>query len=171
MQAGARIYPVPPLPGPASAEARPRGRARTAADVRRPALQGLGKASRQGGADHRRRFRHRPRRGGAVRPRGRRRRDRLSRRARGRRGDQAGRREGRPPLHPAPGRRGRCRILQGRGGEDRQGVRQARHPRQQRRLPGARQQLRGADRRALRPHAQDQSLRLFLHGARPRCRK
>ena len=45
-----------------------------------------------------------------------------------------------------------------------------RHPRQQCRVPGARQRLRGADRRAFRPHHQDQSLRLFLHGARRRFR-
>ena len=35
MQAGARVYPVPPLPATASPEARPGGRARARADVRR----------------------------------------------------------------------------------------------------------------------------------------
>ena len=91
MQAGARVYPVPPLPEQHLTQAGLGGRARAQADVRRPALQGLGEAARQGRADHRRRFRHRPRGRGAVRARGRRRRGRLSRRARGRRGDQAAR--------------------------------------------------------------------------------
>ena len=45
--------------------------------------------------------------------------DRLSRRARGRRGDQARGGGGRPPLHPAVGRRGRSRVLQGRRRADR----------------------------------------------------
>ena len=43
-------------------------------------------------------------------------------------------------------------------------VRQARHPRQQRRISGAREQLRRADGRAFRSHHQDQSVWLFLHG-------
>ena len=57
-------------------------------------------------------------------------------------------------------------LLQGRGRADREGVRQARHPGQQRRLPGARRVDRGHHRRALRPHPEDQPLRLFLHGPR-----
>ena len=65
-----------------------------------PFYKGSGKLKDKVGPDHRRRFRHRPRGGRAVRARGRGRRHRLSRRGRGRRGHQGGGREGGPALHP-----------------------------------------------------------------------
>ena len=104
MQAGARAYPAPPLPEAAPAQARPAKRELDPAPMyEAPYYKGSGKLDGQGRADHRRRLRHRPRRGRAVRPRGRRRRHRLSRRGRGRRGDQARRRGRRPALPPDRG--------------------------------------------------------------------
>ena len=53
---------------------------------------------------------------------------------------------------------------------DRQGVRQARHPGQQRGVSGARQQLRGPDRRALRPDASRPTSTAISTWRRRRCR-
>ena len=119
MQAGARVYPVPPLPDQhlrkpgfeAELELKPMYDA--------PHYKGseklLDKVALITGGD----FWHRPVGRGALRTRGRRHRSRLSRRAQGRRGDQAGRRAGRAPLHSPPRGCRRRRILQGRGREDR----------------------------------------------------
>ena len=59
-------------------------------------------------------------------------------RARGRRGDQARRRGGRPALHPARRRRRRSGVLRGGRAGDGRRVRPARHPGQQRGVPAAR---------------------------------
>ena len=106
------------VPRAAPGEAGAGGEARAGADVRRAVLEGLGQARGQGRADHRRRLRHRPGGRGAVRARGRRRGDRVSRRGRRRRGDQ-GRRRGRGTAGDrAPRRRRRPRLLPRGGGAD-----------------------------------------------------
>ena len=104
VQTGARDHPGE---YPAQHLLKPGLEARVAAKaaVRGARLPRQRQAAGHGGADHRRRLRHRPRGGGAVRARRRRRGDRLSRgRAAGRRGDQALRR-GRRPALPADSRR------------------------------------------------------------------
>ena len=149
----------------APAQARPGIASRPGADVRGALLQGLVQASRQGRADHRRRFGHRPRRGGAVRARGRRCRHRASRRAAGR-GDHAPRRRGRRAALPGDrGRRRRARLLLRCRRAHGEGAGRPRRAGQQRRLPAPCLALRGSRRGAVRPHAQDQPLRLLPHGA------
>ena len=104
VQAGAREQPVE-LPAQHLAKPGSEAELQLEAAVPGARLPRQRQARRHGGAHHRRRLRHRPRGGGAVRARRRRRRDRLPRRARGRRGDEALRR-GRGPALPAdPGRR------------------------------------------------------------------
>ena len=49
-------------------------------------------------------------------------------------------------------------------------VRQARHPGEQRRVPGARQQVRGPERRAFRPHASRPTSTAISTWRRPPCR-
>ena len=164
MQAGAR-----PIPSrlPQAAPAKPGNEAELdpAPMYDAPYYKGSDKLQGQGRPDHRRRFRHRPRRGRAVRARRRRRRDRLSRRARGRRRDEARGGGRRAALPPHRGRRRRPGVLRSDAvAANGQGARQARRAGQQRRLPGARRRVRGSDRGALRPDAEDQSLRLFPHG-------
>ena len=103
-----------------------------------PDYEGSRQAARHGGADHRWRFRHRPRGRGAVRARRCRRRHRLPRVPRRRRGDEALRR-GRGPALPAAARRRQGRRLLPRFGRaDAARVRPPRRARQQRRLPGTR---------------------------------
>ena len=85
MQAGARRYPVPPMPRQHQRKPGHETRLDPRADVRGAILERLVQAARQGGADHGRRFRNRPGGGSAIRARGRRRRHRPSGRARGRR--------------------------------------------------------------------------------------
>ena len=64
-----------------------------------------------------------------------------------------------------PRRRRRPRLLRPGGGADRGKAGPARRAGQQRRLPAACRRVRGSHRGAFRPDAEDQSLRLFPHGA------
>ena len=81
MQAGARVYPEPPLPSQHLEKPGQEADLELEPMYDAPALQGLGEAVGQSGADHRWGFGYRPRGRGAVRPRGRRRCRGLSRRA------------------------------------------------------------------------------------------
>ena len=130
-----RKYPNHPFklsrsPGPASRATWIR------AGSRRDELSRLGSARRPQGSDHRRRFRHGPRRRDRLRARRRRRRDQLfarrgARRARSHRADQGGRSHG-VGHSRRPSRRG---VLQEAGRGCRERSRRPRHPCQQRRTP------------------------------------
>ena len=130
--------PTPPFPKQHQDEARPRIEARAAAALRGGAIPRGRKACGQGRADHRRRLGHRPRGGRAVRARRRGRRDRVSA-ARSR--PTPRRRAARSSKRTAarcllmPGRPHRRRILRRARRAHGEGVRQARHPRLQRRAP------------------------------------
>ena len=167
MQAGARRYPVPPFPEQHQPKPGERGEARSGADVRRAVLEGLGQARGQGGADHRRRFRHRPGGRGALRARGRRRRDRPSRRGRRRRGDRAAvEAEGRRAIvHPR--RRRRPRLLPRRRWRETVQASSAGSTCWSTTPPSRciRADFARPDARAFRRDAEDQPLRLLPHGA------
>ena len=129
--------------------------------LRRALLPRLEEARRQGRADHRRRFRHRPRSRGAFCARGRLR--FLSHRGQDaettRKAVEA---EGRlhHDLGDVVGTRSLHESRQAHG----EGIRQARHAGQQRGFQ-IHSQIRGSDARTFRHDAEDQSLRLFPHGA------
>ena len=152
VQAGARKQPEPPLPKQhldkpgieADLEPRPR--------YRRPDYKGSGKLEGHGRPDHRRRLGDRPRGRRAVRARRRRRRHRLPRASTRtpRRPSARSRRRAAAALL-IPGDVTDSGVLPGGGGAHGRGARPARHPGQQRRLPGARRLARGHHRRAVRP--------------------
>ena len=129
-----------------------------------PYYKGSGKLQDKVGADHRRRLRHRPRRGRAVRARRRRCRHRLPRRGRGRRRHQgAVEKEGR-----------RCILLAGDVADPSFCAKAVAHTVEEfgrldvlvnnAAFQEHVERLRGSHRRAFRPDAEDQPLRLLPHG-------